>query len=265
MTSVAKSKLGSYLREAREARGISLAQASTGTRIIQRYLVALENGDFNHLPGDVYARGFIRNYAQYLQLPADELIELYRAERGASGPIQVIPAAVPPRNRTVFMPSIWAVMLVVMAVVVLGYLALNALGLTNPNSTPIAQNITTTAAIATPEPLPSPTAAPTNPDGGSPNQQLEPTATIQPTPAAPVQVQLKVLEGVSWVQVIVDGQIKVEGIQQDGWTSVFLGQQSIQVKAGNAGSVEVTYNGQPPVRMGAPSQVVLNIYRPNPN
>lgn len=263
MTAVGKSKLGTYLREARESRGISLSQASNGTRIIQRYLVALENGDFNHLPGDVYARGFIRNYAQYLQLPADELIELYRAERGASTPIQVIPAAVPPRNRTIFVPSIWAVMLVVMAIVVLGYVVFNALGLTNPNSTSIAIGATSTSPIiATPQPLPTATTAPTNPDGSTVNPQPEPTAAPSPTQAAPIQVQVKVLDSISWVQVYVDGQLRLEGIQQVGWTEVFLAQQVVQIKAGNAGAVEVTFNNQPPARMGVFDQVVTNVYPP---
>jgi cytoskeleton protein RodZ len=75
------SQLGERLRQARESQGISLAQASQETRILQRYLVALEEGDLAHLPGDVYARGFIRNYASYLGLPAEDVIALYRHER----------------------------------------------------------------------------------------------------------------------------------------------------------------------------------------
>ena len=109
------SQLGNYLREAREARGVSLAQVAAETRIIQRYLAALESGEYHHLPGEVYARGFIRNYAQYLNLPAEEMIDMYRAERGVSAPIKVVPAAVPPRTSTIFVPSIWGVVLVVMA------------------------------------------------------------------------------------------------------------------------------------------------------
>ena len=68
------SQLGERLRAARESQGISLAQAAAETRILQRYLVALEDGDYQNLPGDVYTRGFIRNYAAFLGLSADELI-----------------------------------------------------------------------------------------------------------------------------------------------------------------------------------------------
>lgn len=77
------SELGDRLRQARERQGLSLAQASVDTRILQASLAALEEGAYQRLPGDVVVRGFIRNYAQYLGLPPDEMIELYRRERGA--------------------------------------------------------------------------------------------------------------------------------------------------------------------------------------
>lgn len=266
MTNAGNNRLGLRFREAREARGISLAQASSETRIIQRYLAALENGEYHHLPGDVYARGFIRNYAQYLSLPADELIDLYRIERGASTPIQVVPAAVPPRRNTIFLPSLWTVILVVLALVVIGYLTLNALGLTTINSTQVAGAATSTSVIPTPTLLATPTAQPTNPDGSVPspiNPLATPTVTITPTQDVPVQVVLRIDGGSSWLQVLVDGQNTIEGIQSNGWTQPFSAQQTVQVKAGNAAVVEVIHNGKAPVRMGAPNQVVTTIYTPN--
>lgn len=261
------SQLGTSLREAREARGVSLAQAAAETRIIQRYLAAIESGEYHHLPGDVYARGFIRNYAQYLNLPADELIDMYRAERGVSAPIRVVPAAVPPRTRTIFIPSIWAVVLVVMALVVVGYLTLNALGLTNIAS---ISNITTTPTIATPPPLPTFTPQPTNADGSTPlpvnptSPFTTPTASVTPTQSAPVEVVVQVIGGSSWMQIFVDGVPVVNGvIQNDGWKETFRGQRQISVKAGNGAAVEVSFNGAPFARLiDQPGRVVTKIYTP---
>ena len=122
-------ELGERLREARESQGISLPQAAVETRILQRYLVALEDGDFHHLPGDVYARGFIRNYANYLSLPAEELIELYRRDRGMSEPIRVVPATSSPRIRGMAIPSFFGVFFVVLVLVGASYLLLSALNL----------------------------------------------------------------------------------------------------------------------------------------
>ncbi len=59
------------LRSARQARGIDLYRAERDTKIRVKYLQALECGDFAQLPAEVYARGFLRNYASYLGLDPD--------------------------------------------------------------------------------------------------------------------------------------------------------------------------------------------------
>ena len=68
-----RSAVGERLRDAREIKGIDLFRAERDTKIRSKYLAALEDGDFTDLPGDVYTRGFIRNYATYLGLDADEI------------------------------------------------------------------------------------------------------------------------------------------------------------------------------------------------
>src|SRR5262245_2568021 len=147
------SQLGERLRAARENQGIGLAQAAVETRILQRYLVALEDGDFAHLPGDVYARGFVRNYAAYLSFPAEELIELYRRERGMSEPIRVVPATSAPRIRGFMMPSFFGIFFVVLALVGMAYLGLSATNLIGEN---VAQQQPARAtSVPTPPPLPT--------------------------------------------------------------------------------------------------------------
>ncbi len=54
--------LGRMLSEARQARGVTLEQAERDTRIVRRYLAALEQEDFGAFPAEVYARGFLRSY-----------------------------------------------------------------------------------------------------------------------------------------------------------------------------------------------------------
>jgi len=60
--------LGQRLREAREAKKVSLATVEETTRIRRKYLEALEADDYEALPGGVFAQGFVRNYALYLGL-----------------------------------------------------------------------------------------------------------------------------------------------------------------------------------------------------
>jgi cytoskeleton protein RodZ len=78
-TAAASEKIGSALREAREAANASLDDISALLKIRSDHLQALENDDFDRLPGSVYAIGFIRTYATHLGLNAGELIERYKA------------------------------------------------------------------------------------------------------------------------------------------------------------------------------------------
>lgn len=75
-------ELGNILREAREMKGLTLADAQEETRINARFLEALEEGDFEKLPTPVHVRGFLRNYARFLELEADPLLERYEAHQG---------------------------------------------------------------------------------------------------------------------------------------------------------------------------------------
>ncbi|MDQ2912637.1 MAG: helix-turn-helix domain-containing protein, partial [Chloroflexota bacterium] len=80
------SSLGEQLRAQRERKDITLEQAAADTRIREKFLKALEDGDYASLPGAVYTRGFLRNYSDYLDLQTDELVVLYQAERGGAPP-----------------------------------------------------------------------------------------------------------------------------------------------------------------------------------
>jgi hypothetical protein len=83
------------LAMAREKKGVDLIRAERDTKIRVRYLSALEQGDYRDLPGAVYTKGFLRNYAIYLGLDPEDVLRQWRRERGdQAGPEPVI---VPPR------------------------------------------------------------------------------------------------------------------------------------------------------------------------
>jgi cytoskeleton protein RodZ len=75
--------IGADLRQAREARGVSVEDVSAVLKIRVGDLKSLENDDFEELPAAVYAIGFIRSYATYLDLNAGELINRYKAAMAA--------------------------------------------------------------------------------------------------------------------------------------------------------------------------------------
>jgi cytoskeletal protein RodZ len=68
-------ELGKALTHARTARGLTISDVERDTRISTKYIKALEEGEFETLPAPVYARAFMRTYAQYLGLNARELVQ----------------------------------------------------------------------------------------------------------------------------------------------------------------------------------------------
>src|SRR5690625_1157039 len=72
--------IGESLREAREARNLTLDDIQEITKIQKRYLVAIEQNDFHALPGRFYARAFIKEYAQAVGLDAKELLAEFDEE-----------------------------------------------------------------------------------------------------------------------------------------------------------------------------------------
>lgn len=71
------SGIGEQLRTAREAKGLSISDIEKATKIQGRYLEAIENNEFDKLPGDFYVRAFIRQYAQVVGLDGKELLSQY--------------------------------------------------------------------------------------------------------------------------------------------------------------------------------------------
>jgi cytoskeleton protein RodZ len=123
--------VGNRLREARAQGQISLQEAEAATKIRTRYLQAIEEEDWELLPGDVYARAFIRTYGAFLGLDGEGLAEEQRRGRGAVRPGERLQRANPRprgvgtgRRRRRISPGLAAV-----AVSVLVAIALLAIGL----------------------------------------------------------------------------------------------------------------------------------------
>jgi cytoskeleton protein RodZ len=81
--------IGEQLRATRERKGLTLDRVADETNIAKRYLAALEAEDFTVFPGDPYVIGFLRNYAEYLGLPSDELANGYKNMRIQEQPVPI--------------------------------------------------------------------------------------------------------------------------------------------------------------------------------
>ena len=261
------SELGDRLRASRESQGISLAQAAAETRILQRYLVALEEGDYKYLPGDVYARGFIRNYALYLKIPVEELIQLYRYERGRTEPIVIRPAVVAPRIRGAMLPNFFGMFFVMLCIVGFIWLILRVTEFMNLGTSPIdttSSQATATIAVVAPTAITEPTLAPEAPTA-VPNPSGAATATPQaatgatPTPEAPIVMVIKVDAGKnpgSWLNVKTDNKSVFQKVLKPGESLRYTAQRSVWIRAGNAYVVMVNINGVEQRLSNTPGDVV---------
>ncbi len=125
------------LLAARDRKGVDLSRAERDTKIRAHYLAALEHGDWRDLPGAVYTKGFLRNYALYLGLDPDVILEQWRSERGenpTAAPVIVAPRPIaPPRSGLTFSRGLFvAVLLSLLVVAFIAYLAVQLMRFTRP-------------------------------------------------------------------------------------------------------------------------------------
>lgn len=282
------SELGRLLREARTARELSLADVESETRIRQKYLEALENGNFASLPRGAVARGFLRTYATFLGLDADEMLSRYSKESGDGGdevaiaepgkprlvdyrPLEV--ALSEPTSGPAWWPWVVAALVVIAAGLVVWWLVsrnglsrlLTAFGpapivapSTAPTETATAWIVTATPGptreivLPTPTsdllPLPTPTVLVT----------LTPTPPPTDTPeevVTQIDMQMRITQR-AWVRVTVDGEVVQEGTLESGVVKEYQAGQAIAIRTGNGGGVSLTLNGADLGPMGNVGQVV---------
>src|SRR6185503_16165256 len=82
---------GDELRREREIRGISLKEIADATKISKRFLEAIERNDHRTLPAPVFTRGFVREYARYLGLSAEEMVNRYNFAAAGDDRIEKTP------------------------------------------------------------------------------------------------------------------------------------------------------------------------------
>jgi cytoskeletal protein RodZ len=126
------------LLEARERKGVDLYRAERDTKIRAHYLAALERGDYRELPGAVYTKGFLRNYALYLGLDPDDVLLQWRQERGDGGGQGELAIVVPrpltaPRHGFTFSIGVFVAAVLTLGVLLfVGYLAFQVLRYNRP-------------------------------------------------------------------------------------------------------------------------------------
>ncbi|MDQ3528694.1 MAG: DUF4115 domain-containing protein [Actinomycetota bacterium] len=274
--------IGETLRTARRQQGVALSDAVAQTRVRESYLTALEEENFAVLGGHVYAKGFLRSYARFLGLDPEPLVEAYRAEHEQADDL----VSLVQRRPAVAMRSqrppglIIGLGVVALVIVTLFIIGLGANG--RPGSDVVLRGAP--EPVRTSEPAQAAARSPTGrserprPQRARPRERTgprqepnresnrEPTGVPVPNTDPTEQVsgdgvdlELASTGGDSWMRVTVDGVEQFEGVQPQGETESYSG-QSITVRIGDAGVVEVTVNGEERGHLGDRRQVVDKTY-----
>jgi cytoskeletal protein RodZ len=240
--------LGEEFRSAREARGLTLSDVAEQIHIRSVYLNAIENEDWKSIGAPVYVRGFIRTYARFLGLDAEDAVASFnRSAPPERSPALVASTIVDEREGP--QVSLWAILGALVALVLVGFVVYEAwllYGRGGGSSAPVAAT----------------TAQPAGPPGGSqspaPGASASPSPGGSPTPAAHHQLAIRLTER-SWLRVTIDGKTQLEGILPAGTARTFTGSVA-DLRVGNAGGVLVSVNGKPPAPLGKAGDVVEQRY-----
>ncbi|MCR5175975.1 MAG: DUF4115 domain-containing protein [Anaerovibrio sp.] len=264
--------LGDTLRREREKQGLTVKDIENETSIRSVYITAIEKGDYDSLPGDVYTKGFIRNYARALNIDGDSLLRQYNSERNISSPVQPVDLvdheeyedSVPQRTVTVKESSRnhsgpeeksnlfssgtdyrertedksgykkFLALLAVLAVFLGGvYYAFSDNPEDSTRSTVKNEQTKKTAE--------KPKAAPVEKPAAKKFNDVNVTAKFNDS---------------CWVSVEIDGKNVLEGTIEKGKEISWKGKDSVKLLAGNAGAVELTWNENNLGIIGGKGQVV---------
>ncbi len=282
-------ELGTILRETRQARGVTLQDVAQVTRIRTRYLEALEDGRYDVLPTPVHVRGFLRNYALYLNLDPDPLIARYNASRRMVKDIPLAKQVRPDRDKAPLPPPetlseeldaepvffrpasislrapawfssdvlIGLFVLIVLAALVIwagSRFIVPAITEARATDSPAAEGTELPEGTRAPDSTPGVVGFTATPTAGIVNG--EPTS---PPIFSSIQLEITVLDR-GWLQVTVDGEVVQEGMVETGDLYAWEGAQQVYLLAGNAAGIDVTLNGQKLAPLGGRGQVVEKIW-----
>lgn len=276
---------GTFLRQAREHRGVSLQDLAESTKISARVLESLERNDPSKLPGGIFSRAFVRAYAREVGLDPDvavaSFVTAFPDESGAD--------EMPATTRAVEVESfeqrrrvvrvLVRLLGVALLVAILAFLYYSRFGPGAPAAEPAPSQAPSGAASPAPpalrayqapatRPAPleaivaaQPDAPPSTPStavlqaAAPAAEEPAPAAGQASAPAAPL-VAILAFDDACWISVSVDGTRTPSRTVAAGERIEFAVHQSITLTAGNAGALSLTLNGRPARPLGGVGEVV---------
>jgi cytoskeletal protein RodZ len=249
---MATGTFGERLKREREMREVSLKEVTSATRIGPRFLEALENEEWDKLPGGIFNRGFVRSIARFLGLDEENLLAEYDLARGD----QSMPAPQPYENKLP-RPPLWVPILAVIALLaVLGGLVAGGI-----------YGWRWYSARHAPKQPASSTLSPAQTQTQTGTASLIPAATPAQSSdsaiaTATVPLDLAVsTSAATRVRILADGTLLLDAEIPAGETHHFSASQQFEVTVADSSAVLLELNGRamPPVGTpGASGTIVLS-------
>lgn len=278
--------VGDILRAEREKQGLTIDDVTRETSIRDIYVEAIEKGDYDALPGDVYAKGFIRNYSRFLQMDGDALLQQYDEERNITKVVQPVDLPKQPEKET-------------SSHGLFGHSKAREIGEAKENTHKAAADNQSAkpatnlfaAGDAYRNSLEQEKKSGSKKfmillgvmfvflggvyvafmddgtENAAPKQETVQTETVETPQPAPVE---KKYDGVEikakaladcWISVKVDGTTVFEGTVPQGKDMSWQGKDSVDILAGNAGGIQITFNGKDAGTLGEQGQVAERSFK----
>jgi cytoskeletal protein RodZ len=271
--------VGEKLRRERVRQGIGLADLAHDTRINLKYLEAIESGDSSRIPGGFFYRSFVRQYALALSMDPGELESdlernreaeaaiLSAALAAAQFPIKQPDPMITAANHRPASGRTWTYVLLLVGVAAgcsmfYSWWRQIETGASTAIARPAARvpDAKAEAVPARNQPVSRPIS---NPDAGV-AARTEPAATMPvavPEPGDKVVIELSVREA-TWLSISSDGKTVFSGMLEPSQTKVLGGKSRTLLRVGNAGALEITWNGKPIPPIGGRGQVKNVVFTP---
>lgn len=234
--------IGQDMKRERELRGVSLKEIAEFTKINIRFLRALEEDQLDALPGKFFTRGIIREYAKYLGLEEDSVLNKYHDALQALQKDEKEVEETFPEGSTINIKNVIrfaALGAAVIAVIVALFFIFGGERETSPTIQPPPSGTTIQREAITPP-------ADTEP--------------AEETADKINELNLDIAFHIdTWIQVYADGELIYEGIKLPGGRLQVIAQKELVIDVGNAGGFTYTLNDRKGKPLGPPGAVEKNI------
>ena len=272
-------QIGAILEKKRLEKGLSLKEVEQATKIRTRYLEGLEREDPTSLPDPVYARGFLKTYANFLGLDGEQLSREFRDHRAPRRERQpgyerlqkgefdqplINPGGVDDAERSGVSGA--TILTIVLAVLVLA-LVIGTLYYVGSRST-----VDSSDSAPEEEPIVDQEAGDDSSRDGSSRE--EPVAGSETKSGADddssedspetVQVTVRVVGVPTGLTILTDGTVASDQFAQPGFSQTFEAERTVTISTANAGAVEAEVDGQNVGRLGQLGQPMTRDFAPQP-